>query len=102
MTLWEKEAAAVARLFCCHVHKVKKKKKASCVSARQRRFLQGLSSGAPSGTPTPDCSTQLHIKIFNDPAAANPSPQQALSFPARLEYCSQDNVSPEIHSRALR
>lgn len=40
--------------------------------------------------------------ILPSPAAANTSPLQAFTFPARLKYCSHDNVSVEIHSRALR
>lgn len=39
--------------------------------------------------------------ILPPSAAANVSSLQAFTFPLRLEYCSHDNVSLEIHSRAL-
>lgn len=76
------------------------------MAACQRRLPQGLSPGAPSGIPPLDCRRSYISKYSMilpppPPAAANTSPLQAFTFPARLEICSHDDVSLEIHSRAL-
>lgn len=95
MTLWEEEPA-MRRLFSCHINKAKTKFVATC----QHAFLKACQRQPRRD---PGARLQLHIGILGEGAStcSCTTPDPALLFPARPEYCSRINVPLEMHSRAL-